>query len=99
VRWTPFDGETQPEPSASHPDADREERDGRRGPPGTEDRDDRLGERRLAGDDIVPIPGTRNPEHLASNLAAARISLDRATLGRIEEVAPPDLAEGAALVA
>jgi aryl-alcohol dehydrogenase-like predicted oxidoreductase len=47
----------------------------------------------------VPIPGTRNPEHLAPNLAAARIELDAATLARIEQVAPPGLAEGAALVA
>ncbi len=51
------------------------------------------------GDDIVPIPGTRNPEHLASNLAAARIELDAATLARIDEVAPPGLAEGVPLLA
>jgi aryl-alcohol dehydrogenase-like predicted oxidoreductase len=50
------------------------------------------------GDDVVPIPGTRSREHLDSNLAAAGIELDAATLERIDRIAPPDLAEGAALV-
>jgi aryl-alcohol dehydrogenase-like predicted oxidoreductase len=50
------------------------------------------------GDDIVPIPGTRNPEHLESNVAAARIELDAPALAQIDEAAPPGLAEGAALI-
>jgi aryl-alcohol dehydrogenase-like predicted oxidoreductase len=50
------------------------------------------------GDDIVPIPGTRNPGHLASNAAAAHIELDAETLAHLDEVAPAGLAEGAALV-
>ncbi len=50
------------------------------------------------GDDIVPIPGTRNPQHLDANLAALEIELDRATLERIDELAPPDFAHGPALL-
>jgi aryl-alcohol dehydrogenase-like predicted oxidoreductase len=50
------------------------------------------------GDDVVPIPGTRNPAHLASNLAAANVSLDPETLRRIEKLAPAGLAAGAALL-
>jgi aryl-alcohol dehydrogenase-like predicted oxidoreductase len=49
------------------------------------------------GDDVVPIPGTRSPEHLDANLAAGRIELDATTLQRIDEIAPADLAAGAAL--
>jgi aryl-alcohol dehydrogenase-like predicted oxidoreductase len=49
------------------------------------------------GEDIVPIPGTRSFEHLYANLAAAGIELDSATLQRIDEIAPADLAAGAAL--
>jgi aryl-alcohol dehydrogenase-like predicted oxidoreductase len=45
----------------------------------------------------VPIPGTRSFEHLDANLAAAGIELDSATLQRIDEIAPADLAAGAAL--
>jgi aryl-alcohol dehydrogenase-like predicted oxidoreductase len=51
------------------------------------------------GDDIVPIPGTRTPAHLASNVAAAHIQLDQGTLRRIDEIAPRGLAEGATLLA
>jgi aryl-alcohol dehydrogenase-like predicted oxidoreductase len=50
------------------------------------------------GEDVVPIPGTRNPAHLASNLAAADVSLDAETLRRIEELAPAGLAAGASLL-
>jgi aryl-alcohol dehydrogenase-like predicted oxidoreductase len=50
------------------------------------------------GDDIVPIPGTRSTDHLASNVAAADARLDAASLARIDEVAPAELAQGAALV-
>jgi aryl-alcohol dehydrogenase-like predicted oxidoreductase len=48
--------------------------------------------------DIVPIPGTRNPDHLEANIAAADISLDEETLRRIEEITPAGLAAGAALL-
>ena len=50
------------------------------------------------GDDVVPIPGTRNLEHLESNIAALDIELDQATLARIDELAPPGLAHGQALI-
>jgi aryl-alcohol dehydrogenase-like predicted oxidoreductase len=50
------------------------------------------------GGDVVPIPGTRNLEHLASNLAAADVRLDAETLARIEEAAPAGLAAGPALL-
>jgi aryl-alcohol dehydrogenase-like predicted oxidoreductase len=50
------------------------------------------------GDDVVPIPGTRNPAHLDSNLAAAAVRLSREVCDRIEELAPPDLAAGEALL-
>jgi aryl-alcohol dehydrogenase-like predicted oxidoreductase len=50
------------------------------------------------GNDIVPIPGTRNPGHLEANLAAADISLDPETLRRIEQISPAGLAAGAALL-
>ena len=50
------------------------------------------------GEDIVPIPGTRNPAHLAANVAAADLGLAAETLSRIEEIAPAGLAAGAALL-
>lgn len=40
------------------------------------------------GPDVVPIPGTRRPERLAENAAAAGITLDGADLTRIAELAP-----------
>ena len=49
-------------------------------------------------DDIVPIPGTRTPEHLDENLAAADVGLDADALARIEELAPAGAAAGAALL-
>jgi aryl-alcohol dehydrogenase-like predicted oxidoreductase len=48
--------------------------------------------------DIVPIPGTRTASHLDENLAAADVSLDAATLVKIEELAPAGAAVGAALL-
>ena len=48
--------------------------------------------------DLVPIPGTRTPSHLDENLAAADVSLDAATLVKIEELAPAGAAVGAALL-
>jgi len=50
------------------------------------------------GDDIVPIPGTRNTEHLDSNIEATEIRLSREVLDRIERLAPADLAVGEALL-
>ena len=50
------------------------------------------------GNDIVPIPGTRSPAHLAENVAAASIELDQATLGRIDTLLPAGLAAGDALL-
>lgn len=47
---------------------------------------------------VVPIPGTRRPERLLENAAAAEIELDAATLARIDELTGPGLAEGATLV-
>jgi aryl-alcohol dehydrogenase-like predicted oxidoreductase len=47
---------------------------------------------------VVPIPGTRTPSHLDENLAAAEVTLDDATLRRIDELAPAGAAAGAALL-
>ncbi|WP_103027763.1 aldo/keto reductase [Salinibacter altiplanensis] len=46
------------------------------------------------GDDIAPIPGTTNPEHLDDNLGALDVSLSREELDRIDEIAPQDVAAG-----
>jgi aryl-alcohol dehydrogenase-like predicted oxidoreductase len=51
------------------------------------------------GDDIVPIPGTRNPDHLDANVAATEIELDAETLRRIDGLAPAGLAVGPSMVA
>jgi aryl-alcohol dehydrogenase-like predicted oxidoreductase len=40
------------------------------------------------GDDIVPIPGTRSPERLAENAAAAEVVLTAEDLARVEEILP-----------
>ncbi|ROO87847.1 aryl-alcohol dehydrogenase-like predicted oxidoreductase [Actinocorallia herbida] len=40
------------------------------------------------GDDIVPIPGTRSPQRLEENVAAAQVTLTAADLGRIKEILP-----------
>jgi aryl-alcohol dehydrogenase-like predicted oxidoreductase len=40
------------------------------------------------GDDIVPIPGTRSPERLAENAAAADVQLSDRDLDRIHEILP-----------
>ena len=48
--------------------------------------------------DIVPIPGTRTPDHLDENLAAADVRLDQTTLARVEELAPVGAAAGSALL-
>jgi aryl-alcohol dehydrogenase-like predicted oxidoreductase len=46
------------------------------------------------GDDIVPIPGTTDPNHLDENLAALRVSLTDDELDRIDEIAPKGAAAG-----
>ncbi|MGM1064525.1 aldo/keto reductase [Saccharothrix sp. Mg75] len=40
------------------------------------------------GEDVVPIPGTRSPERLAENVAAARVVLTEEDLARVREVLP-----------
>ena len=40
------------------------------------------------GDDIVPIPGTRSPQRLAENVAAAHVTLTTEDLARIQEILP-----------
>ena len=40
------------------------------------------------GDDIVPIPGTRNADRLAQNVASADVELTRADLDRVHEILP-----------
>ena len=46
----------------------------------------------------MPIPSTRTPSHLDENLAAADVTLDAATLARIDELAPAGAAAGSALL-
>jgi aryl-alcohol dehydrogenase-like predicted oxidoreductase len=50
------------------------------------------------GEDIVPIPGTRRLEHVDENARAVSVALTPAILARINELAPPGLAEGATLM-
>jgi aryl-alcohol dehydrogenase-like predicted oxidoreductase len=50
------------------------------------------------GPSVVPIPGTRTAAHLDDNAAAADVRLSDADLARIDEAAPPGLAEGASLL-
>ncbi|QDY78004.1 aldo/keto reductase [Streptomyces qinzhouensis] len=40
------------------------------------------------GDDIVPIPGTRSPERVAQNTAAAQVMLTPQNLARIQRILP-----------
>jgi aryl-alcohol dehydrogenase-like predicted oxidoreductase len=40
------------------------------------------------GQDIVPIPGTRSPERLAQNVAAADVQLTEDDLARVNEILP-----------
>jgi aryl-alcohol dehydrogenase-like predicted oxidoreductase len=40
------------------------------------------------GDDVVPIPGTKNPDRLEENAGALAVTLTTADLARIDEVAP-----------
>ncbi|MFB9507501.1 aldo/keto reductase [Streptomyces aurantiacus] len=40
------------------------------------------------GDDVVPIPGTRSPQRLAENVAAADVTLTPQDLARVQEILP-----------
>lgn len=40
------------------------------------------------GDDIVPIPGTRNRTRLEENVGAKDVSLDAADLARVRAILP-----------
>ena len=46
------------------------------------------------GPHVIPIPGTRSPEHLRQWAGAAEITLDAETLARIDAVLPPGWAHG-----
>jgi len=46
------------------------------------------------GEDVVPIPGTRHPERLDENAAAAEIELSEDDLRRIAEAAPAGVTAG-----
>jgi aryl-alcohol dehydrogenase-like predicted oxidoreductase len=46
------------------------------------------------GDDVVPIPGTKQRRYLEENLRALEIELTRSDLEEIEEVAPKGVAAG-----
>lgn len=50
------------------------------------------------GDDIIPIPGTRNKERVTENLQAATVSLSPEIATQIANIAAPGLAEGATLL-
>lgn len=46
------------------------------------------------GDHVIPIPGTRSPEHLAAFAAGAGISLDSGRMAAIEAILPVGFAHG-----
>ena len=50
------------------------------------------------GEDIAPIPGTRRPERIDENVAAAGIRLGQDLLARIDALAPVGLAAGRPLL-
>ncbi|MPY78446.1 MAG: hypothetical protein GEV04_08095 [Actinophytocola sp.] len=45
---------------------------------------------------VVPIPGTRNPEHLAESLAATDVTLSDAELAEIDALFPAGAVAGGA---
>ena len=47
------------------------------------------------GDDIIPIPGTRSPDHMRENLAAETLRLDVTTLQQLDAMMTPDQVAGA----
>jgi aryl-alcohol dehydrogenase-like predicted oxidoreductase len=46
------------------------------------------------GDDMVPIPGTKHRRYLEENVGALGVTLSRADLDRIDEIAPKGAASG-----
>ncbi len=46
------------------------------------------------GNDVVPIPGTTDPDHLTENIGALDVSLSPEELDRIDEIAPMGVAAG-----
>ena len=46
------------------------------------------------GQDIVPIPGTKQVDRLEENVGAARVRLDPADLRQIDEAMPPGAGAG-----
>ncbi|GAB4204331.1 MAG: aldo/keto reductase [Roseiflexaceae bacterium] len=50
------------------------------------------------GEDVVPIPGTRQPARIAENLAAADVQLPADVLAQIEAIAPLGAAAGGTLI-
>lgn len=46
------------------------------------------------GSDIVPIPGTTKPSHLADNAAAVQVSLSPLEIDELERALPPDRVAG-----
>ncbi len=47
------------------------------------------------GNDVVPIPGTKNPTFLTENVAAVTVTLSNAELARLDELFPLGAAAGA----
>jgi aryl-alcohol dehydrogenase-like predicted oxidoreductase len=50
------------------------------------------------GDDIIPIPGTRNPDRVTENAAASDVALEPDILAKISELAAPGSAVGQTLL-
>jgi len=48
----------------------------------------------LTHEGVVPIPGTRNQNHLSENVGALEIKLSRDDIIRIDEISKPDLVAG-----
>ena len=47
------------------------------------------------GDDIIPIPGTRSPDHMRENLAAESLRLDVTAMQQLDAMMTPDQVVGA----
>lgn len=47
------------------------------------------------GDDIIPIPGTRSPDHMRENLAAETLRLDTTTMSQLDAMMTRDQVAGA----
>jgi aryl-alcohol dehydrogenase-like predicted oxidoreductase len=47
------------------------------------------------GDDLVPIPGTKSPERLAENAAAADLTLSAEQVAELDDAISRDAARGA----